>query len=311
VNNPVLKFLKVLAGVVLGGGFLLTAGPARAQLTHLDDLPWFAPADSTSRLAMVAEFNRFEDGKYGWSTDRLHVCAIMPAGERSIFFVRMSHLLFDTGEVLPVDRWPWVRGLEEEYQWETEKTITSFGQPEIGSVGPLNLPGLKGSQYGVALGLPVGTDRLYPFASVSLPLRLAVRRHIDLWDQTRLNLKLGYLMNMESGQDLLNEEAFPSGLEFGAALDWYRGRGARSALTFDRRDLDGRKSTIVGLQSWFPWTDDGSLGLKIARELQGTLHGPAAWYFSLSWRFDSPGRRPAAEADAAADASGAAPGARL
>ena len=48
------------------------------------------------------------------------------------------------------------------------------------------------------------------------------------------------------------------------------------------------------------WTPDGSLGVKVARELQGTLHGPAAWYFTLAWRFDSPGRRPAAEAEAEA-----------
>ena len=44
----------------------------------------------------------------------------------------------------------------------------------------------------------------------------------------------------------------------------------------------------MGVQGWVPWTADGSVGLKIARELQGSLDRPADWYFSLSWRFDSP-----------------------
>ena len=40
---------------------------------------------------------------------------------------------------------------------------------------------------------------------------------------------------------------------------------------------------------WFPWGQAGSLGFKVAAELQGTLDRPAAWYFTLGWRLDSPG----------------------
>ncbi len=271
---------------------ILVPGVSQAQLLHVDEFPWFAPADSTSRLALIAEYNRFEDAKYDWSVDRLQLCAVLPAGERAIFFLRMSHLLFDTGNTSPVDRWPWIRGLEEDFQWEPEKTITSFGQPEIGAVGPLALPGLKGFQYALGMGLPVGTDRLYPFASVSLPVHLAMRRQLDLWHNTRLNLEVGYLKNMGSGQDLLNEEAFPGGSELGARLDWYRGRGTRSSLMLDFCDREGRRSLLVGVENWLPWTPDGSVGVRISRELAGTLNGPAAWYFTLAWRFDSPGQRP-------------------
>ena len=284
----------LLPVLLLSALFCGLSGPAAAQLTYLDEFPWLAPADSTSRLALVAEYNRFQDAKYDWTVDRLHLCAIMPAGEQSVFFLRMSHLLFDTGQVLPVQRWPWVRGAEEDFQWEDERTITSFGQPEVGALGPLNLPYLGAGQFAVGLGLPVGTDRLYPFASVSLPLRLALRKPIDLWHNARLHLETGYLMNMESGQDLLGEEAFPGGYELSARLDMYRGRGSRASLFFDHWDRDGRRSGIVGVENWLPWTPDGSVGIRVARELAGTLDGPAAWYFTLAWRFDSAGARPGA-----------------
>jgi hypothetical protein len=278
----------------------LLPGQAGAQLTYLDEIPWFAPADSTSRLAMVAEVNRFEDAKYDWSVNRLHVCAILPAGDRSVYFLRMSHLNFSTGGLLPVVRWPWIRGEEEKFPWADETTITSFGQPEIGATGPVVIPGMAHWHYGVAFGLPVGSDHLYPFASVSMPLRLALRR--VFWPRPGLQLGLTgtYLLNMDSGKDLLSGNAFPGGWKLGGVANLFGGRGSRWSVTYDFESRQGRRSQLLGLQKWFAWTPDGSLGVKVARELQGTLHGPAAWYFTLAWRFDSPGRRPAAEAEAEA-----------
>lgn len=271
--------------------------PAHAQLTYFDDIPWFAPADSTSRLAFVGEVNRFEDTKYDWSVNRLHVCAILPGGDRSVFFLRMSHVSFNTGGLLPVRRWPWIRGGEEKFQWGTQDNITSFGQPEVGATGPVAIAGLEHWHYGVALGLPAGSDRLYPFASVSIPLRLALRRNLWLKPGLQLGLTGGYLMNSNSGKDLLDGGAFPNGWELGVAVNRYRGTGSRVVLTYDLKNREGRKSQLLGAQMWMPWTQDGSVGIKVARELQGTLNGPAAWYFTLAWRFDSPGRRPGAEAD--------------
>lgn len=268
---------------------------AQAQLTYLDEIPWFAEADSTSRLAFVAEVDYFSDAKYEWSVNRLHVCALLPAGDRSVFFLRMSHWTFDTGGLLPIKRWPWIRGEEENFQWTSETTISSFGQFELGATGPVAIPGVKRWQYGVALGLPVGTDRLYPFSSVSLPLRLALRRLFWLKPGVLMGLTGGYLANMDSGKDLLLDNAFPDGWELGGVVNWYRGRGSRYALSYDYKNLGGHKSQLVGVQAWFSWTQDGSWGVKVARELQGTLNGPAAWYFSLKWRFDSPKGRPGSE----------------
>jgi hypothetical protein len=212
----------------------------------------------------------------------------------------MSHLGFDNGGRSALHRWPDISGPQEDFQWPTETSITSFGQPEVGATGPVALGGLTHWQYGVALGLPVGTDRLYPFASVSLPFRVALRKTFDLSVRSQLAATGTYLMNMDSGKDLLDESAFPNGWQLGLSYSWYRGRGSRLLATYDLKNLDGRKSEIVGLQSWWSWTDDGSVGVKISRDLSGSQHRPALWYFTVAWRFDSPSRRPAAEAAAAA-----------
>jgi len=96
--------------------------------------------------------------------------------------------------------------------------------------------------------------------------------------------------------DFLNEEtAFPSGVHLGGVLNWYRGRGSRLAMSYDFHNREGRKSQLLGVQAWVPWTDDGSVGLKVARELQGTLDRPAAWYFTVSFRLDSNRYRPLQE----------------
>lgn len=64
--------------------------------------------------------------------------------------------------------------------------------------------------------------------------------------------------------------------------------GARWELTWDYRDEQGRRSQLVGLQAWLPWTADGAVGLKVAREVAGTRDRHAEWRFALAWRLDSP-----------------------
>ncbi len=84
----------------------------------------------------------------------------------------------------------------------------------------------------------------------------------------------------------------------GGSLAGYGRRGYRWQLSWDYRNEDRRKSQLVGVQAWVPWSDDGAVGLKISREIQGSLDRPAAWYFTLSWRLDSPKYRPGAAANA-------------
>jgi len=293
--RPLLRWGITFLGALLLLTVLMTS-PLHAQMLYLDDMPFFTPADSTSRLALEAELNRFEDPKFNWSVNRLLVTIMLPAGEKGVFFVRMPFTSFDTGDVELFSRWPWVEGIAEDENWPNGRRITSLGQPEIGVTGPTGFSFLPHLHYSAALGLPVSTDRLYPFGSVSMPFRLELRKVIHLSASRQLGLTLGYLENMDSAKDHLNGDmAFPSGPHLGGVFNWFRGRGSRLALSYDYYNREGRKSQMLGVEAWTSWTDDGSVGFKVARELQGTLDRPAAWYFTLSFRLDSNSRRPGHE----------------
>jgi hypothetical protein len=263
---------------------------------HLDAIPWFTKADSTSRLALVVEVSRFHDPKFDWNLNRILLTTILPAGDDASFFLRLPHMTFDTGNVSVAQRWPWVIGEETAKGWPHEKRTSSFGQIEVGITGPVSLPLTGWVDYGLAFGLPTGSDKVYPFSSTSLPLRIELRKNIPLGDKSYLGLVAGYLSNMDSGKDDLASAAFPSGVHLGAAWDFYRGRGSRIGLTYDYQNRESRRSQLAGAQWWLPWGNDGSLGFKLAAELQGTLDRPAAWYFTLAWRLDSARYRPVAEA---------------
>ena len=274
---------------------LLVPGGASAQLMHLDAVPWFTPADSTSRLALVVEVNRFHDPKFNWNLNRILLTVVLPAGNNAAFFLRLPHLTFDTGDISLANRWPWVIGEGGQDGWPHEKRISSFGQIEAGVTGPASLPLVGWVDYALALGLPMGTDRVYPFSSMSIPLRLELRKNIPLGRTSYLGLVAGYLSHMDSSRDHLDSFAFPSGYHLGAAWDLYQGRGARLGLTYDYQDRESRRSQLAGAQWWLKWGSDGSLGFKVAAELQGTLDRPAAWYFTLAWRLDSERYRPKSE----------------
>ncbi len=277
----------------------LGTSSAFSQMLYLDDLPFFAPADSTSRLALVAGFDRFEDPHTQWSVNRLLVTVMLPAGQDAAFFVRMPYASFDSGRIPLFSRYPWIQGEDAINGWPHNRRITSFGQPEVGATGPTGLPFLPNWHYAVALGLPAGTDRLYPYSSVSLPVRLDLRKVIGVGDNKQVGLTIGYLKNLDSGKDfLIAESAFPNGVHLGGILHWYRDRGKRLALAYDYHNRDGRISQLLGLEVWTAWTANGSVGLKVSRELQGTLDRPSAWYFTVSFRLDSERYRPLQEGEA-------------
>jgi hypothetical protein len=255
---------------------------------HLDPLPYFTSADSTSRLALQVDVDRFSDAKFNWTLNRMLLTAILPAGDAGIFFLRLPLLRFDTGETPVGARWPWVLGPDGQDGWPYESSISSFGKIEVGTVGPFSLPFVGGLDYGLALGLPTGADRTYPFSAKSIPLRIQVRKPVAVTAGVQAGFGAGYLVHMDSGDDFLDPIAFPSGSWLGASLAGFGRRGARWQLSWDYRNENDRKSQLVGVQGWVPWAASGAVGLKIARELQGSLDRPAAWYFSISWRLDSP-----------------------
>jgi hypothetical protein len=271
--------------------------PAAAQLLHLDPLPFVTPADSTSRLALVVDLDRFEDPRLDWSLNRLLLTAVLPAGQHGIFFLRLPHVSFDTGETPLGSRWAWALGPDGQGGWPNEQRVSSLGKLEIGSCGPLRLPLLRQVDYGVALGLPTGSDRVFPYSAQSIPFRIQLRKPVSLGGGRLAHLRAGYLVHMDSGKEYLAAEDFPSGYQLGAALAAYGARGRQWELGWDYRQEGGRESQLVGVQGWLPWTADGAVGLKVAREIAGTLDRPAAWYFTLSWRLDSARYRPGNEPD--------------
>jgi hypothetical protein len=271
---------------------------ADAQMLHLDPIPYTTPADSTSRLALVVDVDRFDEAKFGWSLNRILLTAVLPAGEVGTFFLRLSHLTFNTGDISVSNRWPWVLGevhREAQDGWPNETRLNGFGKIELGVTGPAVLPLIRGVDYGLALGLPTGSDRLYPFSAQSIPFRIGLRKPIVIGAGFQAGVSAGYLIHADSGGEDWDATAFPSGHNFGASLARYGRRGSRWQLTWDLRNDSGRRSQLVGAQGWVPWTDDGSVGLKISREIQGSLDRPAEWYFTISFRFDSPKYRPGNE----------------
>jgi hypothetical protein len=283
------------------GSALIIPRDAQAQLPHIDAIPWYTPADSTSRLALVVDIDRFHDSKFGWDVNRLLLTAILPAGDDGVFFLRLPLMTFDTGGLPLASRWPWVIGEGAPEGWPNEDRISSYGKIEVGINGPVKLPLVTWVNYGLALGLPSGSDKLYPFSATGMPLRIALKKNLPLGRTTYLGLVAGYLAHMDSGKDNLDSYAFPDGIHLGATFDVFRGRGSRFLLSYDYHNRESRKSQLAGAQVWIPWSDAGSIGFKVTRELQGSLDRPAEWYFTLSFRLDSLSHRLRADPEAVAN----------
>ena len=267
----------------------------RAQLPHLDPMPWITPADSSSRLALVAGVDRFVDDSTEWASNRVMLTALLPAGQQGVFFLRLPYLTFDTAGLSVAERWPATVGDDQPPGWPGSERLVGFGQIEVGATGPTGLAGLGAWQYAVGLGLPTGQNTLYPWSSTSLPLRLQMRRDFRPGGRWHLWLGGGYLLHMDASGDKLSAAAFPNGWELSAEWTLVKGRGSSWHLSLDWEDRNTRRSLQAAAQVWLPWTADGSCGLRLARELENADNRPAQWWFTLSWRFDSPGHRPGVE----------------
>jgi hypothetical protein len=294
-GNPLFSKKKMLLPCLVVAFFLCLLSTASAQLLHLDPLPWTAPPDSLSRQALEVQIDRFQDDKFGWSGNRLLLTVVLPGGDSGTYFVRMPHVNFDYGEVSLFNRWSWIRGEETDPSWPGESRTASFGQLEVGSVGNVTLPYIGPSQYGLALGLPTGSDRIFPLSSTSLPFRVELRKRMALGTMNDIGFTAGYLMHMGSGKGILDDSAFPSGSHAAIQVTKRWDKNKKLILSYDIESRDGRKSQLLGVQAWMPWTDAGRLGFSAARQLQGSLDRFAKWQFSIIWRFDSADHLPGVE----------------
>ncbi|MFH1843069.1 MAG: hypothetical protein ABIF77_07650 [bacterium] len=269
--------------VLLLGG-LIYPPRGMAQIPPLDQFPWLTPADSTSGRTMLVGWDRYDEEQVDWVTNRLGITGYWAPGPDTRFFVRLHYLVFSSAEVSALQRWPELAGEETEVDWPGEDQITGWDRPEVGLVTGLELPLLGRSQFGLALGFPIGRDELYPFSAASIPLRLSLLKQITLSPPWSLELEGGEIFHLDSAQEYLDPSAFPGGQQVMAALCWRQAGAGSAALIVREERLDGRRRARVGLQIWIPQGENDSLGLAFQKDLGGSVDRPCTSQISVAYR---------------------------
>jgi len=277
----------VFALVLLYCGFV-SSEHGVAQIPPLDQIPWLTPADSTAGRTMLVGWDRCDEERVDWVTNRLGISGYWATGPNTRFFARLHYLVFSTANLSALQRWPELAGEETEVDWPGEDQITGWGRPEVGLVTGLELPLLGESQFGLALGFPIGRDELYPFSSASIPLRLSVLKRLLLSRPLSLDLEGDKIFHLDSSQEYLDPAAFPSGTQVSAALCWRPAGAGSAALVVREERLDGRRRARVGLQIWIPQGENDSLGLAFLKDLGGSVDRPATSQFSVTYRVTGP-----------------------
>jgi hypothetical protein len=255
---------------------------AWAQVPYLDPLPGLARADTSSGRALIFQYDRFDDEATGWSADRFGLTGLVAAGLRSRFFVRAHYLSFDTGQLDLLERWPQLAG-EVPEGWPGEHRLVGWTRPDVGLLGDLRASAVGEIEYGLAVGLPIGRDELYPLTAASMPVRLFLGKWVTLSGPWRTRLGLGRIWHLDSGRDLLQPGAFPSGAILDGALSWQPATRRSATLFWHEEFLDGHRSTRAGCQIWWPYAGEHALGLCWQRELAGRVDRPFASLLTLSW----------------------------
>jgi hypothetical protein len=260
------------------------AAPLAAQVPHLDPLPWPDAADTLTARTLEVSWDRFDDGRNGWAADRVGLAGLLSAGGRARLFLRMHFLNLDTAERTALERWPQLAGEDADEGWPGESQVAGFGRPEVGLIGPLRLPLLGTGRYGLALGLPVGRDQLYPLSAASMPFRLAWRRDLSPGGSWRAAITGELLQHMDSAREYLEADAFASGHVLSGELGLRGGSRRGLLLCWRETRVEGRTSSLAGLWAWLPWGERHALGLAVQRELGGTAGRPFETLVTLTWR---------------------------
>jgi len=276
-------FVTVLVSFMV----LAAPPPVRAQIPYLDPLPWIAARELDPGNALQISLDRIWDGTTGWSVNRVGLEGFIATGSRGFAFLRLRYESFDSDGFRTFERWPDVREDPDDTSlddWPFEDRVAGLFRPEVGVLTLFSLPLLGRLHLGLAAALPIGRDELYPFGSVSVPLRGDVRKRLALGDRLRMGLIIGGLVHMDSSGDVLASSAFPGGWHGAGDLVYEFATRRTLVLTYDHGEYEGRISDRIGAELWWPWGSFDSLGFTFARELTGTENRAAQTFAGIVLR---------------------------
>jgi hypothetical protein len=281
----------MLPVILLGVGAGPAVGVASAQVHHLAEAPWQALAGDSWRRSVEMSWQQALEPDSGWRVDRLGLTILMPMGQRSLAFVRADYLRFDTGDRPVFSRWPQLLPEEGDPDWPYETIINNFGRPEFGVLLPLTLPLAGPGDLGFQVGLPIGTDRLYPQSAACIPLRADWRRIVATTRSLQVAVRLGFESTFSTIGDDLAPAAYPDGWRWAFVAGSVQERPRGWQLAWTARELqDARNDRNLNLSGWLPLPDGHRLVLQVARAIGDRDDRSATWVYGLTWRVALPMR---------------------
>ncbi|MBK7187738.1 MAG: hypothetical protein IPH86_03380 [bacterium] len=261
----------------------VSAPTARAQLPFLDELPFWTPADTLAHRASRLEATRFGDGHSGWTADRVLVDIRLPFGSHGAFLVRLPWVRFDSGGLSALERWPTLAGAETTAGWPGESVLSGFGQVELGAAGPVRLPWLGAAAGSIAVGVPLGQSRFYPWSSAGIPARVGLTRTVGIGSRWWATAGAVFVTHGGPGDEELGPEAFPNGWH--TRLEILRRGGVLDLqAAWERRARGDRVEQVLVAEAWAPWGGGNRVGLRLAREITGSPDRAAGWAAGVLWR---------------------------
>jgi hypothetical protein len=146
---------------------------------------------------------------------------------------------------------------------------------------------------GLAAGLPIGRDELYPFSDVGLLLRADLHKDLRPVPGWWLGLTAGGVAHLESSGDQLGPAAFPDGWHAAGELALRLGPRRSLVFAFDHANREGRVSDRVRVELWWPSGSRHSVGLLFDRELADARNRPAQTSLGVVLRLASAPAAPA------------------
>ncbi len=237
----------------------IAAAEATAQIHHLDESPWCTVTDSLARRGVVLRYDQFRDQPTGWRTDRLGAILHTAVGRFGVVFVQADFLRlghrrpFGPRALAPPSPSRYAEA-SIDTDWPRETIIGEFGQPEVGLLSPLGLPGLGvGHLRRSRRACPWACDELYPLIvgqpaaapGLAPPLGGSPGGLVGA-------VRIGYERTFDSGRDFLTADAFPGGLRYGLELGLVAKPDGGLTLAWSARELSGGPLAPPGRPGWLP-----------------------------------------------------------